>query len=327
MPLDGSKTPPNNSEGTPLLHQLNELNHATSAHYPSTAERDEILVLEAYRIYKFFPAEEFDNLAFPGARNLRSALGFLGRVRTAYYVFLRAARNLSGFATLRIIALKSRDHNETKGGRKKGRAPPVGPEVQSWTLAKLFGYLGVEFNDANSRAVIGCGKNKSPWNKTKVIQEFDKLKSTTWQVHAEMQLLPLYIKSVFQGDLAVEYMGCSKRSCFLCWNFLGLFSGVKTRGCHGKLYNLWGFPRFEDLSASEAKRVANATKELEALLVKEVLNGESKPLPLAKESTIGGSTLHTIAPGRSSSNSSTAQIISDYLQGQRANTFFPSITE
>lgn len=81
----------------PLVSHLRGLRDAAFNQYPSTTNRNETLVLQAYSTYKSFSVEDFGGLPFAGCQDLRSSLGFLGRLRTSFSVLVRAAKRLPNF--------------------------------------------------------------------------------------------------------------------------------------------------------------------------------------------------------------------------------------
>lgn len=144
------------------------------------------------------------------------------------------------------------------------------------------------------------------------------MKSSTWEVHAEIQLLPHYIRAPVNNEAVVSYIGCSKHSCFLCSHFLDAFAAIRTPGCHGKLYNLWGLPSFGAISTASAAKVVTSVRELEAVIEREILNKATEFVPPAKESTIGPSSIHTAVPVYD--QPSLSRRVLEYLQNQRAKS-------
>ncbi|KAK3298729.1 uncharacterized protein B0H64DRAFT_81498 [Chaetomium fimeti] len=293
-----------------LVAHLRELCDAAFAQYVSNTEKSEVLVAQAHELYKTFSEDDFSEVWPSGSRSLRACLGFLGRVRTSFGVLVRAAEKLPGIATISISTV----------GCVAPRKASSSEHGQIWTLGRLFQHLGCAFTDDGVNDLLAPEGKRPRWTKRKLAQEFDKLQSSTWEVHAEMQLLQLYIhppKIGSVGSSAVDYIGCSKKSCFLCWHFLALFGGVKTRGSHGKLYNLWGLPDFQGLPMAQMEQIIRSVRDLESLLRAEIKSRDTVVLPQAKESTVGASTISTVLPG--SNVPSTTSMISSYLQNQRAN--------
>ncbi|KAK3322760.1 hypothetical protein B0H66DRAFT_474160 [Apodospora peruviana] len=191
-----------------------------------------------------------------------------------------------------------------------------------WSVAQTFRQLGQPLTDDQVHSLLGSNGRKARWTKARLLQEFGKLRSPTWEVHAEMQLLQHCILAAPSDGRMVPYFGCSKRSCFLCWSFLDLFQGFKSRGCHGKLYNLWGLPTFEGAKAEDMRKVAGTVRGLESLLTKEILHGNDGAPTLAKESTIGPSSIHTTMP--TYERPGLVNTVMRYLDNQRLNVLFPA---
>ncbi|GAB1316378.1 hypothetical protein MFIFM68171_06588 [Madurella fahalii] len=268
---------------------LRELYDAVFAQYASNAERNGALVVQAHQLYKSFSEVDFSELWPPGSRSLRISLGFLGRVRTSFCVIVRAAERLLGMANISISTVDCPTPCKTS----------TSEHGQSWTLSRLFKHLGYAFTDDGVSDLLAVGEKRPRWAKHKLAQEFDKLKSSTWEVHAEMQLLQLYIQPPTTGRAgtsAVDYIGCSKKSCFLCWHFLAIFNGVKTRG-------------------PTTDRIKSSVRDLESLMRAEIMNRDAVVLPQAKESTLGASTMSTVLPG--SYIPSATSMISRYVENER----------
>lgn len=299
---------------SPFVSHLRRLRDDAFAQYPSTTTRNEILVRQAHFIYKSFSIEDFTGLPFSAWKDFRSSLGFLGRLQASFSVLVRAAERLPSFENINISIVRLPAHSNAIA--KRGEV-----DVGRWTLAQVFEHLGHTLTDDQVHSLLGSPGKKARWTRNKLLQEFNKLKSSTWEVHAEMQLLPSYIQAMATNDLVVQYIGCSKNSCFLCWHFLDLFAGIKTRGCHGKLYNLWGLPDFEGVITGQMERVVASVRDVEGLVERQILDGDARILRQAKESTVGASSIKTAIPG--SGQPSMVKKVQEYLESQRANLLFP----
>lgn len=257
---------PHNAHLELLLSQLREW--TTSG----TDRRNEVLVLRAHEIYETFSAGDFGKLSLPGAHRLRNALGFLGRIRAAFLVFLRAARELPGFRTLRIIGARMPGK---LAGNPAGKAiASVEADNQTWTFFRLVDYLGVGSSHKRSESPYRPGSiDKHPGDSNGMV-EAGKLQAATSQFDAELQMLSLYHDlslNLAVGD-KVDYIGCNKRSGFLCWHFLEAASGTETREYEGELYNLWELPVLHDLDRCEKKRVLGTLEGLATLPVRTMLD-------------------------------------------------------
>jgi hypothetical protein len=279
--------------------------------------RNEALVLQSHFIHATCSPDDFDKHDFPAISALRSSIGFLGRVRTSYHVLVAAAVRLENFDDI-VISVIRRRRDDSKASNSMTKVK----NQESWTLTRLFGYLGKPLTDENVQILLGPGSKRTKWTKARLAQEYDKLKSVSWEVHAEMQLLPRFVCDVSTSTRILPYIGCSKYSCVLCWHFLDMFSGIKTRGCHGKLYNVWGLPSFGHCNLSDKHKITPAIKAIEVLMKQEILQNSTSALPQAKKSTVGSSSVRTEIPG--SEQGTLSQRVLDYLLGQRMAAAFPS---
>ncbi|MCJ1356978.1 MAG: hypothetical protein MMC33_006974 [Icmadophila ericetorum] len=196
---------------------------------------------------------------------------FLGRLREAYVVFLKATKTLPCFANVKINAIPG----PSKKSRKKAKylRTPLG-------LDETFRLLGLSLNQEAIQAVVG---NKTVQDVSKL---FGKLQSLRGDIHAEVQMI-LFINHKFQLDGASSnYIGCSKKTCFMCRQFLQSYGTFSTRRCHGKLYSRWAIPPTAGLSGHTIKRVNKALRDTQDAMVRELW------LPVAirkheEESSIG----------------------------------------
>ncbi|KAM0493886.1 hypothetical protein ACHAP8_008909 [Fusarium lateritium] len=277
----------------------------------STLERHDRLVTLSHDLYRIFPAERFQALGRQGQK-LHQAIGFLGRLKMSFHVLVEAARQISGFECLSLIPVTN----------SKGRKNPSGRE---WSLAKTFDALNLQVNDTAVEKLMGTSSTKIKWTKDKLIDDISNLKSR-WKVHAEIQLIVFTLSH--PNDVAsgkrFDYIGCSKYACLLCSRFLDFFQGLKTRGCHGKLYNdRWTLPPVERMGVDGQQALHEAAMGVttwmrETLIRSKVLPAQRKPE--VKESTIGGSSISTL--GTNQEDRHLAHTISEHLYSQRAQTLY-----
>lgn len=276
----------------------------------SDLEKHSRLVSFSHAIYRTFPAESFQTLG-RGGEKLRQAIGFLGRLQTSFRVFVIAARQVAGFDNLHLIPVV-----RTKTRKK--------PPSQEWSLSQTFRSLNRQLNDAEVSKLMEMSGLKVRWTKTKLLNDFSQLKSPTWEVHAEIQLILfiLHNPQEIANGKGFGYIGCSRYSCLLCAKFLHHFQVLKTRGCHGKLYNhSWTVPPGDNLGKGEQQMLSGVMVKLTSWMRKE-LSGSVKSLPQkrleAKESTIGGSSIDFPGIGQESRQQSHA--VSEHLRRQRAES-------
>ena len=196
------------------------------------------LVITAHAIWNAYGQQDFIsacNNRSEMARTLRLRIGFLGRLDIGFNVIVRAAERLNNFRELTICPLVSWSGKKLKRTKGKERST-------SWTLSQTFRSLSKPLDDTNVKLLFG-----QKWTKHKLITEFDKIQTQPPHVHAEVQLVLYAAQQSLEGGVHSGYIGCSKRSCFLCWEFLKAHGAFRTRASHGKIYNLWTVPKTENL--------------------------------------------------------------------------------
>ncbi|KAH6605051.1 hypothetical protein Trco_006758 [Trichoderma cornu-damae] len=120
----------------------------------------------------------------------------------------------------------------------------------------------------------------------------------------------------FLGAVIFKYVGCSKRSCFLCSRVVQRYGSYTTRGCHGKLYNLWTVPEVPWLAEEERPKLVQALKNVERAMKESIRDGKTSGLVHARESTIGGSSVATRRQ-QSGRDPYMSSLVSEYLRSQR----------
>ena len=112
-------------------------------------------------------------------------------------------------------------------------------------------------------------------------------------IHAEVQLLmelEPQLKESHNPARVFDYIGCSRRTCYLCCNFIQELGYFRTRGSHGKVYDQGTVPSSNDLPTISVYRfiVALATIEDDMKTHFDRSLG-SRQLPHVAESSIGNS--------------------------------------
>jgi hypothetical protein len=261
---------------------IQRLRSSVRAVYDASAkEPKSVIVDRAHVIWKTWGEEDF-GAAFSdhqdSGRKIWVDIGFLGRLRIAYNVLVRAMERLDGLGDVMIQPLIwPRRRNRRKWDEAN----------KAWTLGETFQSLGIPYTDATVKEMCGA-----TWSRHKLTKRFDEIQRKAPQVHVEMQLL------LFGAQLhpieanSSSYIGCSKRSCFLCWKFLGIHGGFRTRATHGKIYHMWSIPHVEGMPEQlQALVVRTLDSVEESVLVQ--LSMKKNGLRLAKESTVGGSSIET----------------------------------
>ncbi|KAK8052331.1 hypothetical protein PG993_003716 [Apiospora rasikravindrae] len=138
----------------------------------------------------------------------------------------------------------------------------------------------------------------------------------TARVHCEIQLLKHFVRQGGSGPF-FDYIGCSKKSCWLCWQLLGHFGAYTTKGTHRMIYPMWAFPAESLPSQIQFARALNATyKDMLTLINDKVLYGKDFSLrqnithssprlnrPVTEAPTLGSVEPYTADTGITSSGS------------------------
>ena len=117
-------------------------------------------------------------------------------------------------------------------------------------------------------------------------QKVNELGGIQRQTHCEMQFARFESdvpqttwafspRQITKGCL-LQYIGCSKYSCFLCWNFIGAL-GLHTRNTHGQLRCNCAFP-LEAINEEKLAAVSRALRKMNELVL-EYLPLKSKQIP------------------------------------------------
>ena len=119
------------------------------------------------------------------------------------------------------------------------------PELAFRTVADVQRRGGDRFN-SSSRAKIQGMINRWP----------------AYREHVELQLIIFY-EQHHTLTLFSPYIGCNKRSCYLCYNFIVEHGRFQVDGCHQALYSLWTIRESIFFANEERARVFNgAIKKL-----------------------------------------------------------------
>ncbi|KAF4331590.1 hypothetical protein FBEOM_14658 [Fusarium beomiforme] len=245
----------------------------------SDLERHKRLVALSHALYRTFPAEKFQALGRRGEK-LRQEIGFLGRLQTSFHDLIAAARQISGFEDLFLIPVvkaKTLKKNSSK----------------EWNLARTFDALKIQLSDTAIEKLMKPSSTKTKWTKNKLVTNFSRLKSPTWEVHVEIQLI-IFILS-HPDDVAngkrVDYIGCSS----------------------------WTLPSGDKLGKDEQEALYGAAREVISWMRKELVGSRissAQRRAEVKESTIGGSLMSIL--GTSEEIQHQSQAISEHLRRQRA---------
>jgi len=85
-----------------------------------------------------------------------------------------------------------------------------------------------------------------------------------YREHVELQLVIFYEQN-HELTLFSPYIGCNKRSCYLCYNFIAEHGRFQVNGCHQSLYSLWAVR--ETISFADEERADVFRRALKKLSV------------------------------------------------------------
>ncbi|KIW21366.1 hypothetical protein PV08_01946 [Exophiala spinifera] len=138
-------------------------------------------------------------------------------------------------------------------------------KMQSWT-----GNLDL----AQERRIPIVVNGRASWEISSVQNIMDSVvheSGNKARVHCEMQLLMYFSQTGVEQCL--NYFGCSKKSCWLCWQMIRHNSKHSVRGTHRKLYPRWAFPfNFDPSQPAIAEGLTNAYSEMMATIRDLVIN-------------------------------------------------------
>ena len=271
-------------------------------------EKHDWLVRFSHTIHRTYPAERFLALGHQGDE-LHQAIGLLGRLRSSFRVFLMAAWHVDGFDELDLIQVVSPKDRQTLPSKE-------------WSLKQTFHALGRQVDDVEVDRIMGRSNSKRSWTGNKLRDKFSRLKSPTWEMHAEVQLILFILDDPQEtaNGKEFDYIGCSRYSCLLCSRFLDHLQGIKTRGCHGKLYNhSWTVLLGEGLGKEEQQIIFAALTKLTSWMRKELIesgNASTQTRPQVKESTAGSTSI--VLPRIDQDDHTLNYAISEHLRRQQA---------
>lgn len=251
-----------------LVFSINDMDHS----HLDTLNR---LVLEANQVRKSTHAKAIlveSALATSETRRLWEGIYFLGRLRGAFERMVKVLETFPSFEKIRFIPLPKANLT-------------IQPFNNPLGLEKTLGLLGLNMTVTNIKGVLGPS-----WTIKGAKRKFIDVLGQQPHVHAEVQIL-LHLCSTSGWDAnTYNYIGCSKRSCFMCWNLLRSHRRYTTRGCHGRLYSRWTVPELTDIAKDQAEVLGMALVEVQNAL-KEKLGSEIQYHSLQKTSVIGGSSV------------------------------------
>ncbi|KAF8828508.1 hypothetical protein HHX47_DHR3000307 [Lentinula edodes] len=222
--------------------------------HPSSTLKFHRLCYLALRLHATPSAQRLiqDQLGNSGSRLWR-VIGFFARLQRAHRTFLEIAQILP---TVKVVLIPQSDEVKPSNCALPSLSSTLQLIHQSLNSATVERYI--------SRTYTVPGAQ----------QMFDHRQSKSLHVHAELQIIRYLLQAHIPIDEIVQYMGCSKRSCFMCKTFLVVFSGLRTRGCHGKLYNQWSIPEIQGIEEDTKETLERAVIRIQDILIQEI----EKPL-------------------------------------------------
>ena len=233
------------------------------------------LVCRAYELRSTPNGEEqlFDFLSDDSSNKVWAYICFLGRLRSAFNCFIEIADTLGSFANLKIHAIPV--------DKKRFKAPSNMP-----SLTQTMAQLGLDVTpQALEKHVVKRFRGKRP-TVSEITKEFQDRQRRDGYIHAEVQIILYLMRNSL--TLPMKYIGCSKKSCFMCTAFLeSLEPPYTTRRCHGKLYHKWIVPNIVVCKPAQEQSFVESIRQLLGMLKSELLRPLAKPIPHVPESSAG----------------------------------------
>ncbi|KAJ4485196.1 hypothetical protein J3R30DRAFT_3813504 [Lentinula aciculospora] len=242
----------------------------TIEHRSSTNKFDRLCCL-ALQIRDIPSAQKMIQDYLKNGKCLWKSIIFLARFRRAYLTFCEIAQTIPRFCSLEFFPIP------------KIITPCKPPPLK---LADTFHLLRQPLNTTTVHRFVARISIQDAQ------QRFDQRQKQSLHVHAELQIVQHLLQSHIHIEDIFQYMGCSKRNCFMCKTFLHIFCHVGTRGCHGKLYNQWSIPEISGIDDQMMQELEKTVKQILEILLQEL----SKPIPTCgavPDSSAGTTTIHT----------------------------------
>lgn len=217
-------------------------------------------VLKAYQIRRNPVVQKLFELNHGGTRQLWISIGFLGRLRSAYNVFIGIAPSFDNVVVIRVpkpIQQKRIRHR--------------------LSLTETMQYLQWTLDSDTVRKYVQRNATTA-----KIDKQFKTLQQAKTFVHAEVQI----VLELCEVEGIFRYIGCSKRSCYMCWNFLRAYGAPQTKGSHGKLYNGWIIPELK-FATRISEKLTSSIKELQRTIEEELRLPVGEGRNQIAESSIG----------------------------------------
>jgi hypothetical protein len=259
-------------DGHPI-HKVSELYHCSKKYV--CGERNSIgpIVDLAYDLRRDQHLQTWlcSQASIEWTNKLLRLLGFVGRLRAAYWTFIEVADRISSFQNVQFELLKG-----------------FPPKVVESSLQLTFG--AVELLSTTKRVSTGS------LDRNGFQEKLRKLYSKEIWVHAEIRML-YYFLSGDQAFDPFQYLGSSKRTCFLCGQFLKGIGKFATRGNRGKMYSQWTLPGSFKLHEKYLASAQHSLHDLQHTLREQVSQKIRKGVKMQPESSFGISTCLDVKHG------------------------------
>ncbi|OBT41398.1 hypothetical protein VE00_09169 [Pseudogymnoascus sp. WSF 3629] len=167
-----------------------------------------------------------------------------------------------------------------------GVEAPMLRTLESFGGAELSGKVtsaGIDWDTLNFKE--NRKKVKTKARKLEILKaDFEK----EVRVHAEIQVLMQLVdgkNDEKSGLKEFDYIGCSKKSCYLCWNLLNGF--YRVRGSHGKVYPRWTISSPSLLKNWASLKLHSRVSEMGEAILKRLGSPIKRKTPYVAESTAG----------------------------------------
>lgn len=161
-------------------------------------------------------------------------LGRLGAACDTFYDYCTMEEN--HYATFEYVLLQSPDEEKWPAATYKSK-------IEFWT-----GDLGLD-DDRAEREPVRAGLNRFVTGRAG--------QRGKARLHCEIQLLQYFSQP--GAPPCFDYIGCSKKSCWLCWQLIGHFGKFTTKESHRMLYPMWAAPSEVLVSDTDMARAITAT--------------------------------------------------------------------
>lgn len=252
-----------------LESAASELSQTTSAH----TELRSILVQKAYDLRRRKSTRLLiqNTLDPKSANQLIWNIQFLGRLEAALRTFTKCVAIFPHFQTLSIYPK-----------RKIACPEKMVQQDQVLSLTETLKSVNLSLSPSDIKTFVNNTKGVSEAQK-----KFDALQKSALPTHAEVQMILYLLKNRMSFGDVVPYIGCSKKSCFMCHAFLQSCSDFGTRGCHEQLFPLWTVAKTAGLEPSSVEILVKSLKKMRNMITRKLLEPIGLPRQHGRLSSAG----------------------------------------